>query len=193
MKKANWPWKSSLRIGLRSYLCYLNIWILWVTLVSHISQANYTTSIPHFSHLSWEERSLSHRLFGHLNSWWAHSSHHMKGSLLVLLLDLPLPDLALERLSMDSISFADAIDRTWGTLRLRHATHTDWRAGDIWSYAQRCSSLLLRAGCQGLYGHISQVLLVSCNEKTKVRRGERKRKPPIDTHSALSATARLPF
>lgn len=37
----------------------------------------------------------------------------------------------------------------------------------------------------------SRVLLVNYKEKTKVRRGGKKRKPPVDTYSVLGATAPL--
>lgn len=104
---------------------------------------------------------------------------------------MPLPNLTLERWSTDSISSVDVTDKNLRDPNIQMCYHRRKSIG-IESYAQRCSPVPFFKLALGVYTiTFSQVFLVNSKEKTKVGRGGKTRKPPVDTHSVLGATAPL--
>lgn len=100
---------------------------------------------------------------------------------------MPLPNLTLERWSTDSISSVDVTDKNLRDPDIQMCYYRLKSIG-IWSYAQRCSVPFSKLAL-GIYTiTFSQVFLVNYKEKTKVRRGGKKRKSPVDTHAVLGTT-----
>lgn len=150
------PWKPRLRIGPLGNLCYPNTWMLCMSPVSHISQANYIT---------WkEEASIVHYFEVSIAAWHTVTTAS-KGSHLLLFLVPGLVQSHLGKVPADHVSLTD---KNQESPRSRHVTHTDWKAGDMILCSEEFPSpLLLQAGSQGLDSHIFSSVFVNYKEKTK--------------------------